>query len=55
MHRLAGAHVRTPIRSICFVDAVANGKRNMPAWDDVLNPEQMEALWAYVITGEAGN
>ena len=38
-----------------FVDAVANGKRNMPAWDDVLNPEQMEALWAYVIAGEAGN
>ena len=38
-----------------FVDTVANGKRNMPAWDDVLNPEQIEALWAYVIAGEAGN
>jgi mono/diheme cytochrome c family protein len=37
-----------------FVDAVANGKRNMPAWDDVLDPEQIEALWAYVIAGEAG-
>jgi hypothetical protein len=33
---------------------VANGKRNMPAWDDVLDPEQIEALWAYVIAGEAG-
>jgi len=21
----------------------------------ILNPEQMEALWAYVIAGEAGN
>jgi Cytochrome C oxidase, cbb3-type, subunit III len=37
-----------------FVDAVADGKRNMPAWDDVLDPEQIEALWAYVIAGEAG-
>jgi mono/diheme cytochrome c family protein len=36
-----------------FVDAVANGKRNMPAWDDVLDSEQIEALWAYVIAGEA--
>ena len=26
----------------------------MPAWDDVLDSEQIEALWAYVITGEAG-
>jgi hypothetical protein len=33
-----------------FVDAVANGKRNMPAWDNMLDPE---ALWAYVIAGEA--
>jgi mono/diheme cytochrome c family protein len=37
-----------------FVDAVANGKRNMPAWDDVLDSEQIEALWTYVIAGEAG-
>ena len=37
-----------------FVDAVANGKRNMPAWDDVLDPDQIEALWAYVTAGEAG-
>ncbi|MFL6937020.1 MAG: c-type cytochrome [Xanthobacteraceae bacterium] len=38
-----------------FVDAVANGKRNMPPWDDVLNPEEIEALWAYVVAGESGN
>src|SRR5262245_30704772 len=37
-----------------FFEAVANGKRSMPAWDDVLDPEQIEALWAYVIAGEAG-
>jgi mono/diheme cytochrome c family protein len=38
-----------------FVDSVANGRRNMPAWDDVLDPDQIEALWAYVVAGEAGN
>jgi mono/diheme cytochrome c family protein len=34
---------------------VANGKRNMPPWDDVLDPDDIEALWAYVIGGEPGN
>jgi mono/diheme cytochrome c family protein len=38
-----------------FVDSVANGKRNMPPWDDVLKPDEMEALWAYVVTGEPAN
>src|SRR5262245_29825148 len=32
-----------------FVDSVANGKRNMPAWEDVLDAGQIEALWAYVV------
>ena len=41
-------------RTRAFRRCVANGKRNMPAWDDVLDPEQIEALWAYVIAGEAG-
>ena len=35
-----------------FVDSVANGKCNMPPWDDVLDPDDIEALWAYVIGGE---
>ena len=38
-----------------FVDSVTNGKRNMPPWDDVLDPEEIEALWAYVIAGEPGD
>jgi mono/diheme cytochrome c family protein len=38
-----------------FVDSVANGKRNMPPWDDVLKPEEIEALWAYVSIGEREN
>jgi len=35
-----------------FVDSVTNGKGNMPSWDDVLSPEDVEALWAYVVGGE---
>ena len=38
-----------------FVDSVAYGKRNMPSWDDVLDPREIEALWAYVVAGEPGN
>jgi mono/diheme cytochrome c family protein len=38
-----------------FVDSVTNGKRNMPSWEDVLHPDEIEALWAYVIRGEAGD
>jgi mono/diheme cytochrome c family protein len=38
-----------------FVDSVTNGKRNMPPWDDVLAPPEIEALWAYVVAGEPGD
>ena len=38
-----------------FVDSVTYGKRNMPSWDDVLKPDDLEALWAYVVAGEPGN
>lgn len=34
-----------------FVDTVTYGVRNMPPWDDVLKPDDIEALWAYVLTG----
>lgn len=35
-----------------FVDTVTYGKRGMPPWDDVLKPDDVEALWAYVVAGE---
>jgi mono/diheme cytochrome c family protein len=38
-----------------FVDSVMNGKRNMPSWDDVLTPDDVDALWAYVSTGDPGD
>src|SRR5262245_18247669 len=60
-----GTHMRNPQWAINlrdfprnaharFVDSVTNGKRNMPPWDDVLDPDDIEALWAYVIEGEPG-
>jgi mono/diheme cytochrome c family protein len=38
-----------------FVDSVSNGKRGMPPWDDVLDPDDIEALWSYVVAGEPGD
>jgi len=38
-----------------FVDTVTYGVRNMPPWDDVLKPADIEALWAYVMAGERKN
>ena len=34
-----------------FVNSVMHGKNSMPAWGDLLKPEEVEALWAYVRTG----
>jgi len=31
-----------------FKDAVMNGKGNMPAWGDILYPEELDQVWAYV-------
>jgi mono/diheme cytochrome c family protein len=61
-----GAHMRNPQWAIDlrtfphdahgrFVDSVTNGKRAMPPWDDVLAPDEIEALWAYVVAGEPAN
>ena len=36
-----------------FVNSVTNGKNIMPAWGGVLKPEDIEALWAYVVAGES--
>ena len=35
-----------------FVNSVTNGKNQMPPWGDVLEPTDIEALWAYVVAGE---
>ena len=34
-----------------FVNAVVHGKKAMPAWGDILKPDEIEAIWAYVSTG----
>ena len=33
-----------------FEASVAKGKKNMPPWGDKLTPEQIDDLWAYVLT-----
>lgn len=35
-----------------FINSVTNGKNAMPPWRGQLKPEEIEALWAYVATGE---
>jgi mono/diheme cytochrome c family protein len=37
-----------------FVNSVTKGKNQMPPWGDLLKPEEIEALWLYVISGERG-
>jgi mono/diheme cytochrome c family protein len=34
-----------------FFNSVRNGKNNMPPWKDVLQPDEIKAIWAYVRTG----
>ena len=34
-----------------FFNSVRNGKGGMPPWKDVLHPDEIEAVWAYVRTG----
>ncbi|WP_165784551.1 c-type cytochrome [Zhengella mangrovi] len=33
-----------------FVHSVTKGKGNMPAWGDILLPDELENLWLYVVT-----
>jgi len=35
-----------------FVESVTKGKNSMPPWGGLLKPEDIEALWAYVVAGE---
>ena len=35
-----------------FMNSVTYGVRAMPPWSDVLKPDQIAALWAYVVTGD---
>lgn len=34
-----------------FVASVTRGKNSMPAWGDMLQPDEIEVLWAYVRAG----
>ena len=36
-----------------FVHSVTNGKNAMPPWGDILSQQDIAALWAYVVAGEA--
>jgi mono/diheme cytochrome c family protein len=35
-----------------FVSSVSRGKNQMPPWGDLFKPDEIEALWAYVVAGE---
>ncbi len=35
-----------------FVRSVTHGKGAMPPWGGLLKPDDVEALWAYVVAGE---
>ena len=36
-----------------FVASVTRGKNQMPPWGDLLKPDEIEALWSYVVAGES--
>ena len=35
-----------------FIASVTRGKNQMPPWGALLKPEEIEALWVYVVKGE---
>ena len=35
-----------------FLTAVSKGKNAMPPWGDLLKPDDIDALWAYLVAGE---
>jgi len=36
-----------------FVTTVTKGKNQMPPWGSLLKPEEVEALWTYVVNAES--
>jgi cytochrome c6 len=36
-----------------FVTTVTKGKNQMPPWGTLLKPEEVEALWTYVVNAES--
>jgi alcohol dehydrogenase (cytochrome c) len=36
-----------------FINSVTRGKNAMPPWGGLIKPEEIEALWAYVATGDS--
>ena len=36
-----------------FINTVTRGKNQMPPWGDLLKPEEVVALWAYVVSAES--
>jgi mono/diheme cytochrome c family protein len=35
-----------------FNNSIVRGKNQMPPWGDMLKPDDLDALWAYVVAGE---
>ena len=35
-----------------FITSVTKGKNQMPPWGGLFKPEEIEAIWAYVMEGE---
>jgi len=33
-----------------FVNSIVGGKNQMPPWGDLIKPEEIDALWAYVLS-----
>ena len=35
-----------------FISSIVRGKNQMPPWGDFFKPDQLDALWAYIMAGE---
>jgi mono/diheme cytochrome c family protein len=41
-----------PDQKTRFVTSIVKGKNQMPPWGDLFKPDDIDALWAYVVAGE---